>query len=417
MTSTGRCCCSATARPELARSRPAWGGRGRDSETLWLEALSSSDAARMLDELVPAELPASLREVVIQRAEGNPFFVEELVRTLIDQGVLERRNGGWTVHELADDLDVPDTVQAVLAARIDLLEPAEKAALQAAAVIGRTFWSGPVYELLEGVEPDLRLLEERDFIRHRRAPRSWASASSRSSTRSPARLRTKACRRRGARVSTRASRRGSSGPEKDGTSMRLCWPTTTPRRCDPRMPTLPGPSEDEELARLRERAVSWLRRAAELAVGRYEIEDALALLHRAVELETSRQAQVEIWGTIAHANALLLRPRRVLVGDAAGDRARGRGSARWRTSMPSCAFQTIVRAGMWGVAPPAELVEGWIERALELAGPRARRGRRPSSPAATPTTTSPASWPARRAGSPNAWATRSSARTATTCAG
>ena len=121
----------------------------------------------MLEDLIPAELPAGVREVVIQRAEGNPFFVEELVRTLIDRGVLERQNGGWIAHELADELVVPDTVRAVLAARIDLLEPAEKAALQAAAVIGRTFWSSPVYELLEGLEPDLRLLEERDFIHHR----------------------------------------------------------------------------------------------------------------------------------------------------------------------------------------------------------------------------------------------------------
>ena len=73
--------------------------------------------------------PSSLRrfaEMVVQRADGNPFFVEELVRTLIDQGVLERMSGGWTVRELARDLDVPDTVQAVLAARIDLLEPARR---------------------------------------------------------------------------------------------------------------------------------------------------------------------------------------------------------------------------------------------------------------------------------------------------
>ena len=61
-----------TARPELARSRPTWGGRGRDSETLWLESLSSADASRMLDELIPAELPAAVREVVIKRSEGNP---------------------------------------------------------------------------------------------------------------------------------------------------------------------------------------------------------------------------------------------------------------------------------------------------------------------------------------------------------
>ncbi len=90
----------ATARLELVHSRPAWAGqgRGRDGETLWLEALSASDSARMVDELIPTELPAHVRDVVIDRAAGNPFFVEELVRTLIDNGVLERRNGSWTVQ-------------------------------------------------------------------------------------------------------------------------------------------------------------------------------------------------------------------------------------------------------------------------------------------------------------------------------
>src|SRR5439155_12774152 len=104
---------------------------------------------------------------VVAHAEGNPFFVEEVLGSLIDQGVLERRDGSWTMHELPSGFAAPDTVQAVVAARVDLLEPAEKAALQAASVIGRTFWSGPVYELLEGLEPDLRVLEERDFIRLR----------------------------------------------------------------------------------------------------------------------------------------------------------------------------------------------------------------------------------------------------------
>ena len=62
--------------------------------------------------------------------------------------------------ELAGGSAVPDNVKAVLAARIDLLAPADKAGLQAAAVIGRTFWASPVYELLGDVGPDLRLLKE-----------------------------------------------------------------------------------------------------------------------------------------------------------------------------------------------------------------------------------------------------------------
>ena len=105
-----------------------------------------------------------------------------MLGSLLDGGLLERADGGWVLTEPAAAHVVPDTVQAVVAARIDLLEPADKAALQAAALIGRVFWSGPVYELLEGLEPDLRVLEERDFVRRRRARPSRASASTRSST-------------------------------------------------------------------------------------------------------------------------------------------------------------------------------------------------------------------------------------------
>jgi class 3 adenylate cyclase len=83
----------ATARPEFVPNR--------DGDVLRLESLSPSDASRMIDALIPAVLPTAVRALVIDRAEGNPFFVEELVRTLIDQGVLERQNGSWTVHELS----------------------------------------------------------------------------------------------------------------------------------------------------------------------------------------------------------------------------------------------------------------------------------------------------------------------------
>jgi len=110
----------------------------------------------MLDELLGGTLPTGLGEVVVQRAEGNPFFVEELLATLIDRHLLERQNGSWRLAELPSDFAVPDTVQAVVAARVDLLDPAEKLALQAASVIGRVFWAGPVYELVQDAEPDLQ---------------------------------------------------------------------------------------------------------------------------------------------------------------------------------------------------------------------------------------------------------------------
>src|SRR5204862_6826067 len=151
----------ATARPEGLERRPAW-----HRHALVLDSLAPAAAGRLLDELLGIELPAAVREVVVGHAEGNPFFVEELLATLIDRGVLERRNGGWSCADLPSGFEIPDTVQAVLAARIDLLPPAEKAALQAAAVIGRVFWTGPVYELVGGM-PDFELLAERDSVPRR----------------------------------------------------------------------------------------------------------------------------------------------------------------------------------------------------------------------------------------------------------
>jgi class 3 adenylate cyclase len=157
----------ATSRPELFDGRPTWSGGWRNATTIWLDPLPAEVAARMVDEMLALELRPAVRDLVVGRAEGNPFFVEELVGALVDSGVLERRNGGWTVGELPEGFSVPDSVQAVLAARLDRLPTVEKAALQAASVVGRVFWTQPVVHLLDGEEPDFDLLEERDFIRRR----------------------------------------------------------------------------------------------------------------------------------------------------------------------------------------------------------------------------------------------------------
>ncbi|MDX6454749.1 MAG: hypothetical protein QOD48_856 [Gaiellaceae bacterium] len=360
----------ATARPELVRSRSTWGGgaRGREGETLWLEGLSPSDASRMIDQLIPEALPAAIRALVVDRAEGNPFFVEELIRTLIDQRLLERHNGSWTARELSGDFVVPDTVQAVLAARIDLLVPADKAGLQAAAVIGRTFWSGPVYELLEDVVPDLRLLEERDFIRHRAGSslvgeREFVIKHALTREVAYRSLPTARRARLHARFAAWLERAGEGRDEHAALLAHHYAEAVRPEDVD-----LAWASDSEELAQVRTRAVSWLRRAADLAVGRYEIEDAVSLLHRAAELEPTSSAQVEIWRTIAHANAIYFNTE-------AFSSAMKRAIELADDDLTSAdlyselAFQALVRHGMWGVVPETSLVEGWIERALELARP------------------------------------------------
>jgi hypothetical protein len=136
---------------------------------------------------------------------------------------------------------VPDTVQAVVAARIDLLAPAENEALQAASVIGRIFWSGPVYELCPETEPNLRLLEERDFIRLRlgssiEGEREYAIKHA--VTREVAY--TSIPRARRAHLHA-AFAPGSSASEEGATSTHHYWPTITRKRVALRTPTWPGP--------------------------------------------------------------------------------------------------------------------------------------------------------------------------------
>ncbi len=92
---------------------------------------------------------------ILERAEGNPFFLEEIIRKLIDEGRIIRDGTGGGLPSDIGEIAIPDTVQGVLAARIDLLEPKQKRVLQGAAVVGRVFWPGSVLRLLNGRGLDL----------------------------------------------------------------------------------------------------------------------------------------------------------------------------------------------------------------------------------------------------------------------
>jgi hypothetical protein len=359
----------ATARPELLERRPGWGARGH-STTLDVEALSTEDAVRMLDELLGGTLPSGLREVVVQRAEGNPFFVEELLGTLIDRDLLERQNGSWRLAELPSDFAVPDTVQAVVAARVDLLEPAEKQALQAASVIGRVFWAGPVYELVPEAQPDLRVLEERDFIR-RRAGSSIAGdreyAIKHALTREVAYASLPKARR--ARLHAAfASWLERTGGGRDEDAPLLAHHYAEAVRPDDA--DLAWADDEDELARLRAAALGWLPRAARLAIGRFEIDEGLALLHRALELETDEAHRAALWREIGRANVFKFDGEAFWTAmlsslEGTGDRA------TLADTYSILAFQTATRAAMWKRRPDRELIAGWIDRALELSEPDA----------------------------------------------
>ena len=356
----------ATARPELLEQRPGWGAR-IPGTTVALEALSSEDAVRMLEELLGLTLPPGLGDIVVQRAEGNPFFVEELLGTLIDRRLLERQNGSWRMAELPPDFAVPDTVQAVIAARVDLLDPGEKQALQAASVIGRIFWAGPVYELVQDAEPDLRLLEERDFIRRR-------SGSSRAGDREYAIKHAltrevayaslpKARRARLHAAFARWLERAGGGRDEDAPLLAHHYAEAVrPDDAD-----LVWAGEEGEMAKLRTRALTWLRRAAELAIGRFEIEDGLTLLHRAIDLEPDEAERVALWREVGRANVLKFDGEAFWT--AMQRSLEGSDRATAADTYSELAFHTATRAAMWKRRPDPELIRGWIEQALELSEP------------------------------------------------
>jgi class 3 adenylate cyclase/tetratricopeptide (TPR) repeat protein len=126
------------ARPELAERRPAWGGGTRNFTSIFLEPLPEDQMAFLLSDPIPG-LPDELRTRILERAEGIPFYAVETVRMLIDRGILVRDNGAYRLEGSADTLEVPETLQALIAARLDGLAPEERRLLQDAAVLGRTF--------------------------------------------------------------------------------------------------------------------------------------------------------------------------------------------------------------------------------------------------------------------------------------
>jgi class 3 adenylate cyclase/tetratricopeptide (TPR) repeat protein len=128
----------ALARPELADRRPGFGAGGRNATTLSLEPLSDKAMEQLLDGFVPG-LPEELRAQILARTEGVPLYAVETVRMLLDRGLLAREGDVYRPTGPIEALDVPETLQALVAARLDGLAPEERRLLQDAAVLGKSF--------------------------------------------------------------------------------------------------------------------------------------------------------------------------------------------------------------------------------------------------------------------------------------
>ena len=164
-----------TASLVLATYRPEYEGalaRVHGAQTIALAPLSDSETAALVTELIgPDPSVSALGQKIAERAAGNPFFAEEIVRELAERGVLHGEPGAYTSAVEVGEVSVPVTLQATIAARIDRLDPKAKRTLSAAAVIGSRF----SLELLKtlGIEPileDLVVAELIDQVRFTRGP-------------------------------------------------------------------------------------------------------------------------------------------------------------------------------------------------------------------------------------------------------
>jgi class 3 adenylate cyclase len=143
------------ARPELSERRPTWGAAQRHFTSIYLEPLPEPAMRDLLAGLVPG-LPAGLRDQVLARAEGVPLYAVETVRMLLDRGLLAEEGSSYRVVGEVESLAIPETLQALAAARLDGLAPEERRVVQDAAVLGKTFGPAALAALSGVALDDLR---------------------------------------------------------------------------------------------------------------------------------------------------------------------------------------------------------------------------------------------------------------------
>src|SRR5204863_3480457 len=128
-----------TARPELYDAYPRWGAGLLNQTTLRLAPLSEAETARLVAALLErAVLPSETQRLLLERAGGNPLYAEEFVRMLRDRDLLDEHGA------LRGEVPVPESIHALIAARLDTLPQERKVLLQDAAVLGKVFWAGAV---------------------------------------------------------------------------------------------------------------------------------------------------------------------------------------------------------------------------------------------------------------------------------
>ena len=155
------------ARPELAERRPTWGAGHRNFTSLYLEPLTRDAMQELLAGLVPG-LPEHTQEQILARAEGVPLYAVETVRMLLDRGLIALEGSVYRPLAEIGELEVPETLHALIAARLDGLSPEERRLLQDGAVLGKTFTRDGLAALsgfsLDQLEPLLGSLVRKEVL-------------------------------------------------------------------------------------------------------------------------------------------------------------------------------------------------------------------------------------------------------------
>ena len=375
-----------TARPALFERRPHWGGRKTFLTHIDLRRLSQPDSRRLVKEILRKlqAIPPELLDLIVSNAEGNPFYIEELIKMLIEVGVIRKGKGRWQVDlSRLSAAGIPPTLVGVLQARLDRLALGERLCLQRAAVIGRVFWDEAVAYLDEGdlgretesLEEVLQALRGREMVfKHRES----AFANTREYVFKHAMLRdvTYESLLKAHRRAYHARAAGWLETVSEGTGRAGEYAALIAEHHD-------RAGEDELAAR-------WYRQAGEQAAAKYSNAEAVRFFSRALELTpdskgatrysllSARQATSDLLGD-RQAQARDLEALEELAESLGDERRRAevsvqRGLFRLRTGEYRAARQAIQAAVRWiqAVPQPDEQATRLLADAYILLGRAAR---------------------------------------------
>jgi len=172
------------SRPVLFERREQW-GKGQGFETINLSPLSREQSEHLVAEVLQKveSIPSALRELIIEHAEGNPYYIEEMIRMLVDDGIIVKEEHTWHIQpNRLSDIHVPATLTGIIQARLDGLPKAERTVLQQASIVGRVFWDATVMHINreqaldeKSIIHDLESLQSREMV-FQRQPSTFSDA-------------------------------------------------------------------------------------------------------------------------------------------------------------------------------------------------------------------------------------------------